>query len=200
MYHINEEGLPKLITSVVCPGGQGDVSIVGDLLIYSVEQTRGRLDCGLQGVTTDASPERFRGLRIFDISDLSRPLQVGAVQTCRGSHTHSVVAGPSPDGKILVYNSGTGSVREEEELGQCIEDIPGDDRTALFRIDVIEIPVDDPSESRIIDSPTVFADPETGVLAGLWRGGDHGDDSQETEITDQCHDCLLYTSPSPRDS
>ena len=194
MYQIDEEGLPTLITSVVCPGGQGDVSIVGDLLIYSVEQTRGRLDCGLEGVTTDASPERFRGLRIFDISDLSRPMQVGAVQTCRGSHTHSVVAGPTPDGKILVYNSGTGSVREEEELDQCIEDIPGDDRTALFRIDVIEIPVDDPSQSSIIDSPAVFADPETGVLAGLWRGGDHGDDSQETEITDQCHDITVFPS------
>ena len=194
MYQIDEEGLPTLITSVVCPGGQGDVSIVGDLLIYSVEQTRGRLDCGLEGVTTDASPERFRGLRIFDISDLSRPMQVGAVQTCRGSHTHSVVAGPTPDGKILVYNSGTGSVREEEELDQCIEDIPGDDRTALFRIDVIEIPVDDPSQSSIIDSPAVFADPETGVLAGLWRGGDHGDDSQETNITDQCHDITVFPS------
>jgi len=180
IYRIDEEGLPKLITSVVCPGGQGDVSIVGDLLIYSVEQTRGRLDCGLEGVTVDASLDRFRGLRIFDISDLSRPMQVGAVQTCRGSHTHSVVAGPTPDGKILVYNSGTGRVREEEELDQCIDDIPGDDRTALFRIDVIEIPVDDPSQSSIIDSPAVFADPETGVLAGLWRGGDHGDDTQET--------------------
>ena len=194
MYQIDEEGLPKLITSVVCPGGQGDVSIVGDLLIYSVEQTRGRLDCGLEGVTVDASLERFRGLRIFDISDLSRPMQVGAVQTCRGSHTHSVVAGPTPDGKILVYNSGTGSVREEEELDICIKDIPGDDRTALFRIDVIEIPVDDPSQSSIIDSPAVFADPETGVLAGLWRGGDHGDDSQETEITDQCHDITVFPS------
>ena len=194
IYRIDEEGLPKLITSVVCPGGQGDVSIVGDLLIYSVEQTRGRLDCGLEGVTVDASLDRFRGLRIFDISDLSRPMQVGAVQTCRGSHTHSVVAGPTPDGKILVYNSGTGRVREEEELDQCIEDIPGDDRTALFRIDVIEIPVDDPSQSRIIDSPAVFADPETGVLAGLWRGGDHGDDTQETNRTDQCHDITVFPS------
>ena len=194
MYRIDEKGLPKLITSVVCPGGQGDVSIVGDLLIYSVEQTRGRLDCGLEGVSVDASPDRFRGLRIFDISDLRRPMQVGAVQTCRGSHTHSVVAGPKPDGKILVYNSGTGSVREEEELDICIKDIPGDDRTALFRIDVIEIPVDDPSQSSIIDSPAVFADPETGVLAGLWRGGDHGDDSQETEITDQCHDITVFPS------
>ena len=194
IYRIGEEGLPTLITSVVCPGGQGDVSIVGDLLIYSVEQTRGRLDCGLEGVTVDASLDRFRGLSIFDISDLSRPMQVGAVQTCRGSHTHSVVAGPTPDGKILVYNSGTGSVREEEELDQCIKDIPGDDRTALFRIDVIEIPVDDPSQSNIIDSPAVFADPQTGVLAGLWRGGDHGDDSQETEITDQCHDITVFPS------
>ena len=194
IYRIDEEGLPKLITSVVCPGGQGDVSIVGDLLIYSVEQTRGRLDCGLEGVTVDASLDRFRGLRIFDISDLSRPMQVGAVQTCRGSHTHSVVAGPTPDGKILVYNSGTGRVREEEELDQCIEDIPGDDRTALFRIDVIEIPVDDPSQSSIIDSPAVFAAPETGVLAGLWRGGDHGDDTQETNRTDQCHDITVFPS------
>ena len=194
IYRINEIGLPKLITSVICPGGQGDVSIVGDLLIYSVEQTRGRVDCGLEGVTSDASPDRFRGLRIFDISDLSRPKQVGAVQTCRGSHTHSVVTGPNPDGKILVYNSGTGGVREEEELEQCIEDIPGDDRTALFRIDVIEIPVDYPSQSRIINSPAVFADPETGTLAGLWRGGDHGEDSQETEITDQCHDITVFPS------
>ena len=121
-------------------------------------------------------------------------MQVGAVQTCRGSHTHSVVAGPTPDGKILVYNSGTGRVREEEELDQCIDDMPGDDRTALFRIDVIEIPVDDPSQSSIIDSPAVFADPETGVLAGLWRGGDHGDDTQETNRTDQCHDITVFPS------
>ena len=194
IYRINKKGLPKLITSVICPGGQGDVSIVGDLLIYSVEETRGRVDCGLEGVASDSSPDRFRGLRIFDISDLNRPKQVGAVQTCRGSHTHSVVAGPNKEGKILVYNSGTGSVREEEELDQCIKDIPGDDRTALFRIDVIEIPIDNPADARIINSPAVFADPETGVLAGLWRGGDHGDDSQETEITDQCHDITVFPS------
>jgi len=105
MYQIDDTGLPILTASVVCPGGQGDVSIVGDLLIMSVEQTRGRLDCGLQGVSEDISAERFRGIRIFDISDLTRPLQVGAVQTCRGSHTHSVVSGPSADGKILVYRS-----------------------------------------------------------------------------------------------
>ena len=192
IYRLRDDGRPDLVSSVVCPGGQGDVSIVGDLLIMSVEQTRGRLDCGLQGVTDDASPERFRGLRILDISDLSRPVQVGAVQTCRGSHTHSVVSGPGDNGKIVVYNSGTSSVRDEEEMEGCYDESPGDDRTALFRIDVVEIPVDRPSEARIVDSPAVFADPETGVLAGLWRGGDHGDETQRTRRTDECHDITAF--------
>ena len=194
MYKIDKDGIPNLLSSIVCPGGQGDVSIVGDLLIMSVEQLRGRLDCGREGVGRDASPERFRGIRIFDISDLSRPKQVGAVQTCRGSHTHSVVSGPSEDGKIIVYNSGTGSVRDEEELEQCIGNIPGDEKTALFRIDVIEIPISDPSKSKIVSSPAVFADLETGALAGLWRGGDHGDETQDTSRTDQCHDITVFPS------
>ena len=148
IYRLMEDGIPEHVSSIVCPGGQGDVSVVGDLLIMSVEQTRGRLDCGLEGVAEDVSAERFRGIRIFDLSDLERPLQVGAVQTCRGSHTHSVVSGPEPDGKIIVYNSGTSTVRDEDEMEGCFNETPGDDRTALFRIDVIEIPVDDPSAGR----------------------------------------------------
>jgi len=192
VYQLDGDGIPELFSSVVCPGGQGDVSIVDDLLIMSVEQTRGRVDCGLEGVSEDISPVRFRGLRIFDISDLARPRQVGQVQTCRGSHTHSVVSGPGEDGKIIVYNSGTSRVREGDELEGCVGDIAGDERTALFRIDVIEIPVDDPSKSRIVSSPAVFADPETGRLAGLWQGGDHGDDTQETSQTNQCHDITVF--------
>ena len=192
VYQLQEDGTPELMASVVCPGGQGDVSIIGDLLILSVEETRGRLDCGREGIAEDVSSDRFRGIRIFDISNVTRPVQVGAVQTCRGSHTHSVVSGPGDDGIIVVYNSGTSSVREEEELAGCYDESPGDDRTALFRIDVIEIPVDDPSKSRIVDSPAVFADAETGVLAGLWRGGDHGDETQETYRTDQCHDITVF--------
>jgi uncharacterized protein (DUF305 family) len=187
VYQLAADGVPTLM-----PGGQGDVSIVGDLLIMSVEQTRGRLDCGLEGINQDVSPERFRGIRIFDISDLTRPVQVGAVQTCRGSHTHSVVSGPDADGNIIVYNSGTSGVREGEELPGCFDESPGDQRTALFRIDVIEIPMDDPGRARIVHSPAVFADPATGVLAGLWRGGDHGDHTQETSQTDQCHDITVF--------
>jgi len=189
-YRLGADGVPALVSSVVCPGGQGDVSIVGNLLLMSAEETRGRVDCGLQGVTGDVSRDRFRGLRVFDISDLSRPKQVGAVQTCRGSHTHSVVS--SDDKRIVVYNSGTGSVRKQKELARCVEESAGDPRTALFRIDVIEIPVADPSKARIVDSPAVFADAKTGALAGLWRGGDHGDMTQKTSKTDHCHDITVF--------
>jgi uncharacterized protein (DUF305 family) len=194
IYRMFEGGVPSLVSSIICPGGQGDVSVVGDLLIMSVEETRGRVDCGLQGAGSEPTPERFRGIRIFDISDLRRPKQVGIVQTCRGSHTHSVVSGPGDDGKIIVYNSGTSSVRDNDELDTCIGDIAGDNRTALFRIDIIEIPVADPSKSKIVSSPTVFADPETGALAGLWRGGDHGDDTQTTRVTEECHDITVFPS------
>ncbi len=192
VYKLVDDGAPELFSSIVCPGGQGDVSIVGDLLIMSVEQTRGRVDCGRQGVTEDVSPERFRGLRIFDISDLARPVQVGQVQTCRGSHTHSIV--DADDERVVVYNSGTSSVRDGEELEGCFDETPGDDRTSLFSIDVIEIPVDDPGSARIVDSPRVFADPETGQIGGLWRGGDHGEDTQSSRVTNQCHDITVFPS------
>ena len=188
IYELDDGGLPNLKSSVVCPGGQGDVSIVGDLLIMSVEQTRGRIDCGLKGVGEDVSPERFRGLRIFDISDLTRPRQVGLVQTCRGSHTHSVVS--ANDRRIVVYNSGTSRVRDADELAGCVVGQPGNEQTALFSIDVIEIPLDDPSNARITSSPRVFAD--NGQIAGLWGGGDHGEGTQETERTDQCHDITVF--------
>jgi uncharacterized protein (DUF305 family) len=190
IYKLNKDGIPNLISSVVCPGGQGDVSIVNNLLIMSVEENRSRIDCGLEGVSRDSSPDRFRGIRIFDISDLSTPKQVGAVQTCRGSHTHSVVS--TSNNKIIIYNSGTGRVRDNEELTDCFGWDGGG--TSYFTIDVIEIPINNPSESRIVKSPAVFTDTETGRVAGLWRGGDHGDDTQDTQPTDQCHDITVFPS------
>ncbi|NQX93798.1 MAG: DUF305 domain-containing protein, partial [Erythrobacter sp.] len=191
IYKLVEDGVPELMSSVVCPGGQGDVSVVGDILIMSVEQTRGRVDCGLQGVAEDVSDERFRGLRVFDISDLTAVRQVGQVQTCRGSHTHSVVASDAE--KIIVYNSGTSRVRKTEELASCFAD-PASSKTALFSIDVIEIPLADPSKSRIVSSPRVFADPETDEIAGLWKGGDSGEGTQTARQTNQCHDITVFPS------
>ena len=192
IYQITPSGIPELVSSVICPGGQGDVSVVGDLLIMSVEQTRGRVDCGLQGAGSEPTPDRFRGIRIFDISDLTRPKQVGIVQTCRGSHTHSVVSVDSNNETIIVYNSGTSSIRDQKEMESCYEAVPGDTRTALFRIDVIEIPVKNPAAARIVKSPAVFADPESGALGGLWAGGDHGDDTQDTSRTEECHDITVF--------
>ena len=192
-YDISDPRSPELLSSIVCPGGQGDVSIVGELLILSVEQTRGRLDCGLQGVAEVASEERFRGIRIFDVSDFRLPKQVGAVQTCRGSHTHTVVTDPDDEGNIYVYGSGTSRVRPEEELEGCSDDSPFENpETALFRIDVIRIPVANPEEARIINRPYVFSDPESGVIAGLWEGGDHGDGTQRTSETNACHDITAF--------
>lgn len=192
-YDISNPRAPELLSSIVCPGGQGDVSIVGDLLIMSVEQTRGRMDCGLQGVAEPESEERFRGIRLFDVSDFRMPVQVGAVQTCRGSHTHTVVTDPDDEGNIYVYGSGTSSVRPGEELDGCYDESPFENpESALFRIDVIQIPLNDPMNASVVNRPFIFSDPESGVAAGLWEGGDHGPGTQETRQTNQCHDITAY--------
>ncbi|MCY4025527.1 MAG: DUF305 domain-containing protein [Acidobacteria bacterium] len=192
-YRVEVPASPQLVSSVVCPGGQGDVSVVGNLLIMSVEQTRGRVDCGLGGVAEPVSEARFRGVRVFDIGDLRMPRQVAAVQTCRGSHTHTVVTDPDDDGNIYVYNSGAAPVRSGEELDGCSDESPAEDAdTALFRIDVIRIPLANPEDARVVSRPAVFQDPDTGDLAGLWRGGDHGPGTQQTAESSRCHDITSF--------
>src|SRR4029453_2861422 len=57
IYDVANPRKPKLIGSVVCPGGQGDVSVWGNLLVMSVEQTRGRVDCGTSGVEAPVSAD-----------------------------------------------------------------------------------------------------------------------------------------------
>ncbi|MGH9221549.1 MAG: LVIVD repeat-containing protein, partial [Vicinamibacterales bacterium] len=192
-YNIERANRPQLIASVVCPGGQGDVSIFGHLLFMSVEQTRGRVDCGLQGVVPPVSNERFRGVRIFDITDLKNPKQVAAVQTCRGSHTHTLVPDPKDKSHIFVYGSGTGPVRAGEELVGCSgKDFKEDPNTSLFSIDVIEVPLAAPQNSRIVNQPRIFMDEKSGALGGLWQGGDHGPNTQRSRLTNQCHDITVY--------
>jgi uncharacterized protein (DUF305 family) len=192
-YDISNPDSPEHIASVVCPGGQGDVSLVGDLLIMSVQEVRGRLDCGLEGVPETVSNQRVRGIRIFDVSDFSNPTQVAAVQTCRGSHTHTVAQNADQDGNIYVYVSGTSRVRDDEELAGCSDDSPFENpESALFRIEVIEIPEDNPAAAQIVNRPFIFSDPDSGTLAGLWDGGDHGDGTQTTSQTNQCHDITTY--------
>ena len=192
-YDVENGQRPKLLASVVCPGGQGDVSVHANLLFMSVEQTRGRIDCGVQGVQDKVSAERFRGVRIFDISDLNKPRQVAAIQTCRGSHTHTLVPDPKDPTTLYVYGSGTSGVRSAEELAGCSGLKPDEDpNTALFSIDVIKVPLAHPEQAAIVNRPRIFADLGSGKIAGLWAGGDHGDGTQKTSETNQCHDITVY--------
>ena len=193
VYDISDPGNIELHVAVVCPGGQGDVSIYGDLLFMSAQETRGRLDCGTEGVQDSVSVERFRGVRIFDLSNLEAPRQVAAVQTCRGSHTHTVVTDPDDDENVYVYVSGTSGVRPTDELPGCSGLPPEEDpNTSYFRIEVIQVPLANPAAAEIVSMPRIFADPETGEYGGLWQGGDHGEGTQESRLTNQCHDITVF--------
>jgi len=194
VWDISNPKSPTLRTSFVCPGGQGDPSIYKNLLFFSVEETRGRVDCGGQGVTDTVSAERFRGVRIFDISDLDHPKQVAAVQTCRGSHTHTLVIDPNNPENVYIYVSGTSVVRSGSELAGCSRGASlTDTTTSLFRIDIIQVPVATPQNARVVNSPRIFAD-SAGAIAGLWQGGAHGDGTQTTSQTNQCHDITVYSA------
>ena len=192
MWDIANPANPVLTSTLACPGGQGDVSVHRHLLFMSVEETRGRVDCGTQGVTDTASAERFMGVRIFDITNAARPRQVGAVQTCRGSHTHTLVPDPKDPAHVYVYVAGTSPVRNPAELPGCSGRGPEDSTTSYFRIEVIRVPVAAPHEARVVNAPRIFAD-SAGNIAGLWPGGTHGPNTQETSITDQCHDLTAYS-------
>ena len=192
-YDIETPKKPQLFASVVCPGGQGDVSVYGHLLFMSVEQTRGRIDCGTQGVADTVSKDRFRGVRIFDISNVKKPRQIAAIQTCRGSHTHTLVVDPKDSANVYIYGSGTSTVRSGEELAGCSgADPKTDPDTALFSIDVIQVPLAAPEKARIVNRPRIFSDPRSGAISGLWPGGDHGPGTQRTSLTDKCHDVTVF--------
>jgi hypothetical protein len=193
IYDIENPTKTKLRSSVVCPGGQGDVSIRGNLLIMSVEQTRGRIDCGTTAIEAPVSPERFRGIRIFDITDLKMPKQIAAVQTCRGSHTHTLLEDPDDKESIYVYVSGTGTPRSPEELAGCSDKKPEEDpNTSYYSIDVIQIPLAAPQNARVVNRPRIFSDPATGAIAGLAKKGDHGPGTQTSSETNQCHDITVF--------
>jgi hypothetical protein len=225
-YDIDNPSQIKLRTSVMCPGGQGDVSVYGHLLFMSAEANNGRADCGTQGIPLPPgytpppppppqppaaegedqpqrpprplpppSADRFKGVRIFDITNLANPKQVAAVQSCRGSHTHTLVIDPKDKANVYIYISGTGQVRQDAELAGCSSGDPSENpNTALFRIDIVKVPLAHPEQARIVSSPRIFTDPQTGALNGLWKGGKHGDGTQSTSETNRCHDITVYSA------
>src|ERR1043166_7760765 len=210
IYDITDPSKAALLTTMVCPGGQGDVSVYRNLLFMSVEMPNGRVDCGVQGFPPEPPPaaghekerrlpaaqkDRFRGVRIFDISDIKNPKQLAAVQTCRGSHTHTLVVNPNDKDNVYIYVSGVSFVRQQEELAGCSGEKPDKDpNTALFRIDVIQVPLAAPQDAKVVSSPRLFMDPRTGALNGLSNGGSHGKGNEKPEDTDQCHDITVYSS------
>jgi hypothetical protein len=224
-YDIDSPAQVKLGASLLCPGGQGDVSVYGHLLFMSAEALNGRLDCGTQGVPVPAgyampdlppaapvepgvepehrqrplppaNPDRFRGVRIFDISNIANPKQVAAVQSCRGSHTHTLVIDPNDKDNVYIYISGTGLVRQTQELPGCSEgkDPSANPDTSRFSIDIIQVPLAHPELAKIVAHPRIFSDEKTGAINGLWKRGNHGKGTQTTEGTDKCHDITVYAA------
>lgn len=161
IWDVSNPSKPELVKDYLCPASQSDVSVYGNLMFVSGEGTSGRLDCGTEGVQERVSQDRLRGIRIFDITDVREPKYVHNVQTCRGSHTHSVLKDPDVDDKIWIYVSGSAGVRPEDELPGCSALAPSEDpNSALFRIEVIEVPLDAPETARIVSSPRIFEDLE----------------------------------------
>jgi len=157
VWDISNQQKPKLETAYVCPGSQSDVSVYRNLLFVSGENLAARLDCGTQAIEDTVSRDRLRGLRIFDISDIAHPRNVGNVQTCRGSHTHSLLVDPKDQDNVYVYISGQAPIRSPSELAGCVT-APKDPNTALFRIEVIKVPLAHPDQARIVSSPRIFHD------------------------------------------
>ncbi len=201
IYNIADPSKPKLVTTLLCPGGQGDVSVYKNLMFMSVEMPNGRLDCGEQsfpGPKPGATPglpaaekDRFRGVRIFDISDITKPKQVGAVQSCRGSHTHTLVTDPKDPANIYFYIQGASFVRPDAELPGCSDGAPDKNpNLSRYSIDVVKVPLAAPQNSKIIASPRLFSD-DKGKINALTDGGSHANKGRPEE-TDHCHDITAY--------
>ena len=159
---------PVVAETELCPASQNDVSIYKNLMIVSSEDNSGRLDCGAQGIKAPVSAERLRGVRIFDISDLHNPKYVANVQTCRGSHTHTIVTSPKDPDNFYIYISGQAPVRPSDEMPGCSSAAPDKDpASSRFRIDVIKVPVAHPEKAAIVGAARIFNDLAAPPTHGL---------------------------------
>ncbi|MCY3548310.1 MAG: hypothetical protein OXH49_15660 [Gemmatimonadetes bacterium] len=194
VWDISDPRNPVSVITYVCPASQSDVSVYDNLMFVSGEGLAGRLDCGDQGIEEAVSHHRLRGIRIFDISDIANPEYVANVQTCRGSHTHTVLKHPGDDDNVYIYVSGSSSVRPAEELAGCSGLSPDEDpNSALFRIEVIRVPLDDPQSAEIASSPRIFHD-----LVAPPRHGLSPADYEEVDAARARGDLIGYRRGQPR--
>ncbi|MFN2601827.1 MAG: LVIVD repeat-containing protein [Gemmatimonadaceae bacterium] len=157
VWDISNPAKVTLRSEYVCPGSQSDVTVYRNLLFVSSEATNARVDCGMQGVTDTVSKERARGIRIFDIADIGHPKLLTTVQTCRGSHTNTLVTDPNDNANVYIYVSGRAGIRSPNELAGCSSALPEQDpNSSQFRIEVIQVPVAHPEQAKIVSSPRIF--------------------------------------------
>ncbi|CAN5881942.1 hypothetical protein BH11GEM1_BH11GEM1_34600 [soil metagenome] len=157
IWDISNPAAPSLRLSNYCPASHSDVSVYKNLLFVSAEGNTGRIDCGDQGVKETVSDARIKGVRIFDITDIEHPRNVANVQTCRGSHTHTVLVDPKDKDNVYVYVSGSSAVRPDAELHGCSDASPDKDpSSAHFRIEAIKVPLVHPEQAAIVTSPRIF--------------------------------------------
>jgi len=157
VWDVADPARPQLVHAERCPEQQNDVSVYKNLLFLSGESQNGRVDCGAQGIQEQVSPQRFRGVRVLDIRDFNHPRILANVQTCRGSHTHTLVTDPKDTSVVYIYVSGQAPVRPAEELAGCSSALPEQDTaSARFRIDIIRVPLAHPESASVVSRPRIF--------------------------------------------
>jgi hypothetical protein len=172
IWDVSNPASPALLNTTVCATDQGDPSIYGNLLFISAESPRSRNDCGIQGV--ENGTDRMRGVRIFDVSNPRSPRLIKNVQTCRGSHTHTIVPHPSDANVIYIYVGGSSSVRDAAEMAACSSGTVAENpNTAQYRIDIIRVPLRNPEQAAVVGYARIFEGlPRSPGRAGVAAGDD----------------------------
>jgi hypothetical protein len=180
IWDISNPAKPVLANAYTCPASQNDISVYKNLLFMSSEATNSRQDCKFGGVPEPVSENRVRGIRIFDIADVKNPKLVTSVQTCRGSHTHTVVTQPGDANNVYIYVSGTANVRSADELSGCKNAGIDDPNSSRFRLEVIKVPLAKPGSAAIVSSPRIFnslpvppRNPERAAVDAAERGNNN---------------------------
>ena len=207
IWDIANPSKPSLVVGFLCPSSQGDPTVYGHLLFISGESQGSRNDCGTTNVTDTVSMDRFRGIRVIDIADLAHPRLVTNIQTCRGSHTNTLVQDPNDKNSVYIYVSGYSAVRSAKELPGCMAAPAGDSTSAQFRIEVIRVPLDHPEQAKVGNSPHLLADlsgrtghapppSDTGARSGRGGRGGRGGGAPRPAAPaigqSGCHDITSY--------
>ena len=155
IWDVSDPAKPAVVSAVSCVTSQGDPSIYGNLLFISAEGGGNRNDCAKGGVKDPK--DHMAGVRIYDVSDPAKPRLVKNVQTCKGSHTHSIIPHPKDKGVIYIYVSGSQGARQEADLPGCKEGTDAaDESNSMFRLDVIKVTLAEPEKAEVIAGARIF--------------------------------------------